>query len=419
LNLIEKILAAKSGCETVSPGQIVRPKLDMVFGNELGTSLAIKGREKYLRNGVFDPEKIAIIPDHFTPNRDVVAANQCRDIREFVKKYGIKNYFEVGRLGIEHIILHEKGLVVPGDIVLGADSHTCTYGALGAFATGVGSTDMLTAMVLGELWLRVPESIKVVLKGKLKKNVTGKDIILHLIGILGLDGARYKALEFAGDISSVSLDSRFTVCNMAIEAGAKAAIFPVDDVVLDYIKDRAVKPWTVFEPDADAVYERVITIDLDKLDVQLACPDSPANVKPASEVAPEKLHIDQAFIGSCTNGRLEDMRLAAEILRGRKVSENTRLLIIPGSQEVYAEALKAGYINDFIEAGAAVCTPTCGPCIGGHMGVLAGGERCVATTNRNFKGRMGDQESELYLSGVPVAAASAVCGYIALPEEVV
>jgi 3-isopropylmalate/(R)-2-methylmalate dehydratase large subunit len=419
MTIAEKILAAHCGLGEVRPGDLVMPKVDMVFGNELGTGLAIHRRERFLRKGVFDRERIAIIPDHFTPNRDVTAAEQCKTIREFVRAQGIRHYFEVGKMGIEHVILPEKGLIVAGDIVAGADSHTCTCGALGAFGAGVGSTDFLCAIVLGEIWLRVPESIRVVYEGRLPPWLTGKDLILYTIGLLGVDGARYKVLEFCGEtMRQLSMDSRFSMCNMAVEAGAKTAIVAPDETTIRYLEGRATRPYTTYCSDEDARYSRVLEIDVEKLDLQLACPDSPDNVRPLQELTREKIPVDQVFIGSCTNGRIEDLRLAAQVLEHREVEPHVRLIVIPGSQDVYMQALEEGLIATFLRAGAAVGTPTCGPCIGGHMGVLASGERCVATTNRNFRGRMGHCDSELYLAGAPVAAASAVRGYIASPGEV-
>ena len=420
MTLTEKILAKHAGREHVRAGDFLNVKADIVFGNELGTGLAIEGREKLLRErGIFDPSKVAIIPDHFTPNKDVTSAELSKTVREFVRQYKIKHYFEVGRMGIEHLILHEKGLVVAGDVVIGADSHTCTYGALGTFAVGVGSTDFFALLLAGELWFQVPETIKVELTGTMRQWVTPKDVILHLVGLLGSDGARYKALEFYGEaVEAISMAGRFTICNMVVEAGAKNAVFTADDMTRAYLERRAQRPPVFYAADPGAAYCRVVTIDLDTLEPQLACPHSPDNVKPFSEsAAGKRLAVDQVFIGSCTNGRIEDLREAAVILKGRVVHPDTRLIVIPGSQEVYLQAVEEGLVSIFVNAGAAVGTPTCGPCIGGHMGILAGGERCVSTTNRNFRGRMGHYGSEVYLSGVPVAAASAICGHIALPEE--
>ncbi|MCL1804519.1 MAG: 3-isopropylmalate dehydratase large subunit [Clostridiales bacterium] len=417
--IAEKIMSAHLGGKAVASGDIIMPGVDMVFGNELGTALAIHGREEILKAGVYDRSRVAVIPDHFTPNRDVPSAELCAEVRRFAGEQGIEHYFEVGRLGIEHIILPEKGLINPGEIVVGADSHTCTGGALGALAIGTGSADFFYAMMAGEIWLRVPETVKVDLTGALPPYVTGKDVILELIGRIGIDGANYRILEFAGEgAGSLSMADRFSICNMAVEAGAKTAIFAPDDVTQAYIKPRAARPYHLYASDPDAVYRDTIHIDLTRLSPRLACPHNPGNVKPAGEVAEQRLAVDQVFIGSCTNGRIEDLRLAAELLRGRKAAPGVRLIIIPGSREVYAAALDEGLIKVFIEAQATVGPPCCGPCIGGHMGVLASGERCVSTTNRNFRGRMGSMESEVYLSGAAVAAASAVAGYIALPEGV-
>ena len=419
MTIAEKIMADHAGKETVSPGDIIMPSVDMVFGNELGTGLAIHGREDFLKAGVFDKSRVAIIPDHFTPNKDITSANLCKTIREFAKKMEIENYFEVGRLGIEHVILHEQGLINPGELIVGADSHTCTYGALGALAIGVGSTDFFYTMMSGEIWLRVPETIKVNLVGALQPNVTGKDVILELIGKIGIDGANYRVLEFCGEgVMSMTLADRLTTCNMAVEAGAKTAIFTPDEITEAYVKPRAVREYRMYSSDVDAIYSQTVDIDLSTLTTRLACPSSPGNVKPASEVAKQNIPVDQVFIGSCTNGRIEDLRNAAKILKGNKVAEGVRLVIIPGSQQVYNDALDEGLIKIFVSADAVVGPPCCGPCIGGHMGVLADGEICVSTTNRNFEGRMGSMQSEVYLAGVPVAATTAIKGYIAVPEEV-
>jgi 3-isopropylmalate/(R)-2-methylmalate dehydratase large subunit len=421
MTIVEKILAEHSGREKVEPGDFLMPKVDFVFGNELGTALAIHGRDELLKKGVFDKSRIAVVPDHFTPNRDIAAAEQCKVIREFVKKSGIEHYYEIGRMGIEHVILPEKGLIGAGDLIVGADSHTCTCGALGAFGMGVGSTDFVFAMMLGEIWLRVPETIRVVCHGRLRDGLAGKDIILHLGGILGVGGARYMALEFSGGaIGHLSMDSRFSICNMAVESGAKTAVIEPDAVTENYLKARAKRPWKAYKADPDAGYTRTIDIDATKLDYQIACPDSPANVKGLGELRKDgTVKLDQVFIGSCTNGRIEDLRTAAEILRGKAVHPGVRLIVIPGSQEVYLQAVEEGIASTLVKAGAAIGTPTCGPCIGGHTGLLASGEICLATTNRNFKGRMGHQDSRLYLSGPAVAAASAVLGYIGSPEEIV
>ncbi|MCL2166217.1 MAG: 3-isopropylmalate dehydratase large subunit [Clostridiales bacterium] len=419
MTIAEKIMAAHGGGDTLTAGEIIMPAVDMVYSNELNASLAIYGKEDILKAGVFDRARVAIIPDHFTPNKDVASADLCKFVRDFAGQQGIEHYFEVGRLGIEHIILHEKGLVNPGEIVVGADSHSCTYGALGALSIGVGSSDFLFAMMAGKIWLKVPETIRVELTGALSPYVTGKDLILELLGQIGPDGANYRILEFCGEgLQSMTMADRFTVCNMAVEAGAKTAIFPPDGITETYIKPRAQRPYHLYASDPDAAYCQRISIDLSALTPRLACPHSPSNVKPAAEVAKQKLPLDQVFIGSCTNGRIEDLRIAAGILKGRKIAPGLRLVIIPGSRDVYAAALEEGLIQTFIEAEAVVGPPCCGPCIGGHMGILAAGERCVATSNRNFKGRMGSMDSEVYLAGVPVATASAIQGYIAIPEEV-
>lgn len=420
MTLTEKILARHAGRARAHAGEYLNVKADMIFGNELGTALAIQGREDLLCDGVFDPSRIAIIPDHFTPNKDVTSAEMCKTVRKFVRRYGIEHYFEIGRMGIEHLILHEKGMVVPGDVIVGADSHSCTYGALGAFATGVGSTDFFALLLTGELWFQVPPTVRIVLTGALREWVTAKDVILHIIGRLGADGARYKAIEFCGDgVAGIDMAGRFTICNMVVEAGAKNALFAADDVTRAYLQDRALREGVYEQPDPGAPCADELIVALDTLEPQLACPHSPDNVKPFTQaVGGETIAVDQVFIGSCTNGRIEDLRLAARVLHGKSVHPHTRLIIIPGSQEVYAQAVEEGLVTTFVRAGAAVGTPTCGPCIGGHMGILAGGERCVATTNRNFRGRMGHYESEVYLAGVPVAAATAICGHIARPEEV-
>ncbi len=419
MTIVEKIIAEHAGAARAAPGDFLMPKVDFVFGNELGTALAIHGREALLKKGVFDKSRLAVIPDHFTPNRDVDAAEMCKTIRGFVKQQGIEHYYEIGQMGIEHVILPEKGLIGAGDLIVGADSHTCTCGALGAFGMGVGSTDFVFAMLLGEIWLRVPETIRVVCRGRLPEGRAGKDIILHLGGMLGVGGARYRALEFGGEaVRNLSMDSRFSLCNMAVEWGAKTAIVEPDAVTEAYLKARAKRPWKAHLPDADARYARTIEIDASGLDYQIACPDSPANVKGLGELRKDgAVTLDQVFIGSCTNGRIEDLRTAATILRGRTAHPDVRLIVIPGSQEVYLQAVEEGIAATLVKAGAAVGTPTCGPCIGGHTGLLASGETCLATTNRNFRGRMGHQDSRLYLSGPAVAAASAVLGRIGSPEE--
>ena len=415
--IAEKIMAAHLGGKEAATGEIIMPAVDMVFSNELGLALAIHGHAGLLKAGVFDRKRVAVIPDHFTPNKDVASADLCKAIREFAEHQGIENYFEAGRAGIEHVVLPEKGLICPGELIVGADSHTCTHGALGALSIGVGSADFLFAMMTGEIWLKVPETIKVSLTGALPRYVTGKDVILELIGQIGIDGANYRILEFTGEgVGSLTMADRFTICNMAVEAGAKTAIFAPDQITEAYVKAHTDRPYQVYASDPDAGYCRTIDLDLFALTPRLACPHSPGNVKPAAEVAEQKLPVDQVFIGSCTNGRIEDLRIAAELLEGRKTARGLRLIVIPGSQEVYAAALDEGLIKVFIDADAVVGPPCCGPCIGGHMGVIGAGERCVSTTNRNFRGRMGSVESEVFLSGVPVAAASAIKGYITMPE---
>ena len=417
MTLAEKILAAHSGRSKISPGELISVRVDLILANDITAPLAIKEFRRIGVDRVFDPRKIVMVPDHFVPNKDIASAEQAKIMREFAREQGVL-YFEVGEMGIEHVILPEKGLVLPGDVVIGADSHTCTYGALGAFATGMGSTDVAAAMATGEIWMKVPPTIKLIYHGRVGSWVSGKDLILHTIGDIGVDGARYAALEFAGEaVEALPMDSRFTMSNMAIEAGAKAGIFRADDVTLSYVKQRAARSYTVYEPDDDAEYARVIDYDASLIEPQVAFPHLPSNSRPISAVG--EVEIDQVVIGSCTNGRLGDLQIAAEVLRGRTVSPSVRCIIIPGSQAIYLELLRGGLIERFIEAGAAVSTPTCGPCLGGHMGVLAAGERCVSTTNRNFVGRMGSTESEVYLANPAVAAASAVLGRIAGPREVV
>lgn len=417
MTMTEKIFARHSGQEKVEPGQLIKCKVDVVLGNDITAPPAIKEFERIGRP-VFDPEKIVLVPDHFAPNKDIKSAEMTKIMREFAWKHNIKNYFEVGRMGIEHVLLPEQGLVAPGEVIIGADSHTCTYGAVGAFATGVGSTDMGAAMASGETWFKVPTSIKVVLKGRLPKWVCGKDVILTLIGMIGVDGARYQSLEFAGEgVKSLSMTDRLTIANMAIEAGAKNGIFPVDEITKEYTNCRVTKPYMIESADDDAVYVSVIEIDLDKLTPVVALPHLPENIRPIGEV--EHTSIDQVVIGSCTNGRIEDLAQAAEIFDGKTVDKRVRAIIIPGSQEVYMESIRRGYTEIFVKAGAVVSTPTCGPCLGGYMGILAAGERAVSTTNRNFRGRMGHVDSEVYLAGPAVAAASAVLGRIAGPQEVV
>jgi len=416
LTLVEKILAAHSDKKRVSPGEFINVRVDLVLANDITAPIAIREFERIGVGRVFNPKRVVMVPDHFTPNKDLAAAEQVRMTREFCYRQGAK-YFKVGEMGIEHVLLPEKGLVLPGEVVIGADSHTCTYGALGAFATGMGSTDIAAAMATGDIWMKVPPTILFVYHGKLGKWVGGKDLILHTIGDIGVDGALYSAMEFTGEVvDTLSMDGRFTMANMAIEAGAKAGIFPVDGKTLGYIKSRAKHPYTVYEPDKDAEYTRVIEYDISSLEPQVALPHSPANTRPISQVG--EIEIDQAVIGSCTNGRLGDLRVAAGLLEGREVHSGVRCIIIPGSQQVYLDALKEGLIETFVRAGAVVSTPTCGPCLGGHMGVLADGERCISTTNRNFVGRMGSPKSEVYLSNPAVAAASTVAGRIVSPEEI-
>lgn len=416
MTLTEKIIAAHTGKEEVHSGEFVIAKVDFSLANDITAPLAIKEFQKIGVDNVFDTERIALIPDHFTPNKDIPSAEQCKILREFARKMNIKYYYEVGRVGIEHALLPEEGLVVPGDIVIGADSHTCTYGALGAFSTGVGSTDIANVWATGDIWLRVPESIKFVLYGRPRKWITGKDIILNIIGRIGVEGANYMAMEFSGEaLKYISMDSRFTICNMAIEAGAKNGIIPFDDVTAEYERGRNKRPYRVYTPDDDAQYRDIIEIDVSSIPLEVALPHLPSNVKAVEDVG--DIYIDQVVIGSCTNGRMEDLRIAAQILKGKKVHPYVRLIIIPATQKIYYQALKEGLIEIFISAGASVSTPTCGPCLGGHMGILAKGERALATTNRNFIGRMGHPESEVYLCGPAVAAASSIAGKIVAPYD--
>ncbi|RLA76257.1 MAG: 3-isopropylmalate dehydratase large subunit, partial [Deltaproteobacteria bacterium] len=398
MTITEKILAEHAGRRYVEPGEIINCRVDLALGNDITAPLAIKAFEEVGAKEVFDPERLVLVPDHFAPNKDIPSAEQCKVLRDFARKHRIRHYYEVGRMGIEHALLPELGLVKPGDLVIGADSHTCTYGALGAFSTGVGSTDLAACMVTGEIWLRVPESMKLIYHGELPRWIGGKDLILYTIGQIGVDGARYRAMEFEGEaIRSLSMDGRFTMANMAIEAGAKNGIFVPDEATFRYLEERGVKQWRAFESDPDAHYVEVREFDVSGLEPQVACPSSPANVRAVGELA--DVEIDQVVIGSCTNGRIEDLRVAAQVLRGKKVAPYVRLIVIPATQGVYLQALREGLIETFIEAGAAVSTPTCGPCLGGHMGVLAEGERALATTNRNFVGRMGHPKSEVYLAG--------------------
>ncbi|MEJ5226651.1 3-isopropylmalate dehydratase large subunit [Thermodesulfovibrio sp.] len=416
MTIAEKILAEHAGKKEVSPGEIINAKVDIVLANDITAPIAIKEFEKIGVKEVFDRNRIALVPDHFTPQKDIKAAEQCKMLKDFARKYEITNYFEIGRVGIEHALLPEEGIVLPGDLVIGADSHTCTYGALGAFATGVGSTDAAIAMATGECWFKVPESMKFIYYGKLKKWVGGKDLILYTIGDIGVDGASYMAMEFTGEaIDSMPMSGRFSMCNMAIEAGAKTGIIVPDKITEDYVRQRAKRPYKIFTSDLDAKYYEIREYDCSKIPPVVACPHLPSNVKPAEELT--SIKIDQVVIGSCTNGRLEDLREAAEVLKGRKVHPEVRMIVIPATQKIYMEALKEGLIEIFIEAQAVVSPPTCGPCLGGHMGILAKGERAIATTNRNFVGRMGHPESEVYLSNPAVAAASGVLGRIGTPEE--
>ena len=416
MTMTQKVLASKTDLKEVHAGQFIEARLDLTLGNDITTPVAIREFKRSGRKEVFDKEKVAIVPDHFTPNKDIKAAEQAKMLRDFAKEYGIVNYFEIGEMGIEHCLIPEKGLAVPGDAIIGADSHTCTYGALGAFSTGVGSTDLAAGMARGTCWFKVPSAIQFKLKGKMQKWVSGKDLILHIIGMIGVDGALYQSMEYAGDVASLTIDDRFTIANMAIEAGAKNGIFPVDAQTIEYLNEHATRPYTVFEADEDAEYDRVIEIDLAELRPTVAFPHLPDNTRTIDNVG--DVAIDQVVIGSCTNGRITDLRIAADILRGHKVKKGIRVIVFPGTQAIYLQALKEGLITDFIEAGAAVSTPTCGPCLGGHMGILAAGERCVSTTNRNFVGRMGHVESEVYLASPAVAAASALTGRIEDPASI-
>lgn len=416
MTMTQKILAAHAGLDSVSAGQLIKAKLDMVLGNDITSPVAIKEFNKIGLDKVFDKNKISIVPDHFTPNKDIKSAEQVKVCREFAKKMGIVNFFEVGQMGVEHALLPEKGLVVPGDVVIGADSHTCTYGALGAFSTGIGSTDMAAGMATGEAWFKVPEAIKFVLKGKPQKWVGGKDVILHIIGMIGVDGALYKSMEFTGDgVNALSMDDRFAMANMAIEAGGKNGIFEVDEKTIEYVKEHSLRTFEDYKADEDAQYSEEYEIDLAAIKPTVAFPHLPENARTIDNVGEVK--IDQVVIGSCTNGRIEDMRVAAEVLKGKKVHGDVRCIIIPATQKIWKQAMNEGLFDIFIEAGAAVSTPTCGPCLGGHMGILAKGERAVATTNRNFVGRMGHPESEVYLAGPAIAAASAIAGKIAGPDQ--
>ena len=417
MTMTQKILARAAGVESCRAGELLMCRLDLVLGNDITAPVAINEFVKMGATKVFDPAKIALIPDHFVPNKDIKSATMAKQMRDFARAQNIVHYYEVGRVGIEHALLPEQGLVAPGEVIIGADSHTCTYGAVGAFSTGVGSTDMAVGMATGECWFKVPEAVKVVLKGKMKPWVSGKDVILHLIGEIGVDGALYQSLEFTGEgVKEIGMDGRLTIAHMAIEAGAKNGIFPVDDVCKAYLAERVSRPWTAFEADEDAEYAKVVEIDLDELDMTVSLPHLPENTKPARECA--DLAIDQVVIGSCTNGRISDMRVAAQILKGKKVAPYVRCIVIPGTQQVVKTCLEEGLVDIFIDAGAIFTMPTCGPCLGGFCGVLADGERAVSTTNRNFVGRMGHTGSEIILASPAVAAASAIMGRVATPEEV-
>ena len=415
MTMAEKILAAHAGLDEVKPGQLIECDLDLVLANDVTAPLAIKTARE-ITDAVFDADKIALVPDHYAPNKDIKSAEQAKIVREFAHEQGISHYYEVGCMGVEHALLPEQGVVGPGDLIIGADSHTCTYGALGAFSTGVGSTDAGVGMAVGKAWFKVPETVLIKVDGALAAGVTGKDVILHIIGMIGVDGALYKAIEFVGGaIEGLSMDERLTICNMAVEAGAKAGLIPVDDVARAYLDGRVERPYTVHASDPDAEYSQVIEIDAADIVPTVAFPHLPSNTRPVSEA--RDVRIDQALIGSCTNGRLEDMRQAAAVLKGRKVAPGVRCIVIPATQKVYRQCIEEGLTDIFLDANCAVSTPTCGPCLGGHMGVLAAGERAVTTTNRNFVGRMGHPDSEVYLASPAVAAASAVLGHIGLPED--
>ena len=416
MTMTQKILAAHAGLSEVKAGQLIEADLDLVLGNDITTPVAINEMQKMDNQTVFNNEKIALVMDHFIPNKDIKSAQNCKCCREFACRHDITNYFDVGEMGIEHALLPEKGLVVAGDAVIGADSHTCKYGALGAFSTGVGSTDMAAGMVTGKAWFKVPSAIKFELTGKPSRWVSGKDVILHIIGMIGVDGALYKSMEFCGDgIRNLTMDDRFTICNMAIEAGGKNGIFPVDELTEEYMKEHSKRDYKIYEADADAEYDAVYTIDLSELKPTIAFPHLPENTRTIEEAG--EVRIDQSVIGSCTNGRIDDMRIAAGILKGRKVAKGVRCIVIPATQAIYLQCIREGLMEIFVEAGAVVSTPTCGPCLGGYMGILAEGERCISTTNRNFVGRMGHVDSEIYLASPAVAAASAVTGKISCPCE--
>ena len=416
MTMTQKILAAHAGLPLVEAGQLIEADLDLVLGNDVTTPVAIHEMEKFNKKEVFDKKKIALVMDHFTPNKDIKSAEHCKCVRQFSAANEIENYFDVGAMGIEHALLPEKGLIVAGETCIGADSHTCTYGALGAFSTGVGSTDMAAGMVTGKAWFKVPSAIKFNIVGEKAKWIRGKDVILHIIGMIGVDGALYKSMEFVGEgIKNLTMDDRFTIANMAIEAGAKNGIFPVDELTEEYMKEHSTKSYTKYEADEDAVYDAEYTIDLSQLKPTVAFPHLPENTKTIDEVGDIK--IDQVVIGSCTNGRISDMRIAADIIKGRKVADGVRVIVIPGTQDIYLQCIEEGLMTIFVKAGAVVSTPTCGPCLGGHMGVMAAGERAVSTTNRNFVGRMGHVDSEVYLASPAVAAASAITGKISSPDE--
>ena len=415
MTMTQKILAAHAGLDHVVAGQLIRAKLDMVLANDITGPVAINEFEKAGFDQVFDKSKVSLVMDHFTPNKDIKSAEQCKQCRTFARRFDLDNFYDVGNMGIEHALLPEKGLVAAGDAIIGADSHTCTYGALGAFSTGVGSTDLGAGIATGEAWFKIPSALKFELVGQLQENVSGKDVILHIIGMIGVDGALYKSMEFCGEgVKSLSMDDRLCIANMAIEAGAKNGIFPVDEITEAYMEGRVNRPWTKYEADADAEYDETYVINLSELKPTVSFPHLPENTKTIDEVG--DVPIDQVVIGSCTNGRLEDMEVAAKILKGQKIHPNVRGIIIPATQQIYKECIKLGYLDIFIDAGCVVSTPTCGPCLGGHMGILAAGERCVATTNRNFVGRMGHVDSEVYLASPAVAAASAIAGKIAGPK---
>ena len=417
MTMTQKILAAHAGLDKVEAGQLIEADLDLVLGNDITSPVAIHEMDKMTVDTVFDKEKVALVMDHFIPNKDIKSAEHCKCVREFACRHEIKNYFDVGEMGIENALLPEKGLTVAGDVIIGADSHTCTYGALGAFSTGVGSTDMAAGMATGKAWFKVPSAIKFNLVGKPAKWVSGKDVILHIIGMIGVDGALYKSMEFVGEgIKNLTMDDRFTIANMAIEAGGKNGIFPVDEAAIAYMEEHSKRPYKIYEADEDAVYDEEYTIDLSTLKSTVSFPHLPSNTRTMDQIT-EDVVIDQAVIGSCTNGRIDDLRCAAEILKGRKVKKGVRCIVIPATQKIYLQAMEEGLLKIFIEAGAVVSTPTCGPCLGGYMGILAEGERCISTTNRNFVGRMGHVKSEVYLASPAVAAASAVTGKICAPAE--